>query len=271
MRASIPAAKNVVAVIVNPNREPVVSYALTSPTLSQAVVRDLALTALVPQLYGVQGIGRLAVTGGPATEFHVDLDPTALAAQGIGAADVTKALADANNVQAVGVAQRNYQRYAVIVDASLHDVASLERVTVPTKNNGAVPLSSIGTVRLGVSPVTAQTSYDAQHAVILNAYGLPGADTVSMANDLKTQAATPPRSVCPRDVHVNLFWDQTTLIVESQKALRDAILIGALLAILVIYALLAQPAAHAGRRGGDSAGDGHRASSRCSRPASRST
>ncbi|MDP9104802.1 MAG: efflux RND transporter permease subunit [Candidatus Eremiobacteraeota bacterium] len=237
MRASIPAAKNVVAVVVNPNSEPVVSYALTSPTLSQAVVRDLALTTLVPQLYGVQGMGRLAVTGGPATEFHVDLDPTALAAQGIGAADVTKALADANNVQAVGVAQRNYQRYAVIVDASLHDVASLERVTVPTKNNGAVPLSSIGTVRLGVSPVTAQTSYDAQHAVILNAYGLSGADTVRMANDLKAKLDVAAKHL-PSDVHVNLFWDQTTLIVESQKALRDAILIGALLAILVIYGFL---------------------------------
>jgi multidrug efflux pump subunit AcrB len=236
-RGGIAAAKNVTAVVVNPNSEPVLSYALTSPTLSQAVLRDLALSALVPKLYGVQGMGRLMVTGGPATEFHVDLDPTALAAQGIGAADVTKALADANNVQAVGVTQRNYQRYAVIVDASLHDVASLEKVMVPAKAGGAVPLASLGRVHLGVSPVTAQTSLDGRHAVIVNAYGLPGADTVKMAAQLKEKLAG-ATSRLPANVKVDLFWDQTTLIDESQKALRDAILLGALLAIIVIYVFL---------------------------------
>ena len=237
VRAAIPAAKDVVAVIVNPNSEPVLSYALTSPTLSQAVLRDVAVSVLVPRLYGVQGMGRLAVTGGPATEFHVDLDPTALAAQGIGAADVTKALSDANDVQAVGVTQRNYQRYAVIVDASLRDVASLERVMVPTAHNGAVPLSSLGRVHLGVSPVTAQTSLNGRHAVILNAYGLPGADTVKMAAQLKDKLAAATGRL-PSDVKADLFWDQTTLIVESQKALRDAIALGALLAIIVIYVFL---------------------------------
>jgi CzcA family heavy metal efflux pump len=236
-RAGVAAAKDITAVVVNPNSEPVLSYALTSPTLSQAVLRELAVTAIVPKLYGVQGMGRLLVTGGPATEFHVDLDPTALAAQGIGAADVTKALADANDVQAVGVTQRNYQRYAVIVDASLHDVASLERVMVPVKNGGAVPLSSLGRVHLGVSPVTAQTSLNGRHAVILNAYGLPGADTVAMAAQLKEKLAGATARL-PSDVKVSLFWDQTTLIVESQKALRDAILLGALLAIIVIYVFL---------------------------------
>ncbi len=236
-RGGISAAKNITAVIVNPNSEPVLSYALTSPTLSQAVLRELAVTSLVPKLYGVQGMGRLLVTGGPATEFHVDLDPTALAAQGLGAADVTKALADANDVQAVGMTQRNYQQYAVIVDASLHDVASLEKVTIPVKTGGAVPLASLGRVHLGVSPVTAQTSLDGRHAVIVNAYGLPGADTVKMAAQLKAKLAGAATRL-PADVKVRLFWDQTTLIVESQKALRDAIMLGALLAIIVIYAFL---------------------------------
>ena len=237
VRAQIPEAHDVVAVIVNPNSEPVLSYALTSKTLSQAVLRDLAVNALTPQLYGVTGMGRLLVTGGPTTEFHVDLDPTALAAEGLGAADVTKAIADANNVQAVGVTQRNYQQYAVVVDASLHDVASLGRVMIPVKNGAAVPLATLGQVHLGVSPVTSQTSYDGQHAVIINAYGLPGADVVRMAREFKAKLAVASHRL-PTDMSVNLFWDQTTLITESQTALRDAILLGALLAIIVIYVFL---------------------------------
>jgi CzcA family heavy metal efflux pump len=237
IRSSIPAARSVVAVIVNPNREPVLSYALTSPDLSQAVLREIATTQIVPKLYGTPGLGQLLVTGGPTTEFHVMLDPAQLVAQGIGAADVNKALADANNVQAVGVMQQYYQRYAVLIDASLRDAASLRAVQIPVKNGGSVPLGSLGTVALGVSPVTDQTSIDGHHAVIINAYGLPGADTVKMAQAFRARLQTVTPQL-PRDVVVTPFWDQTSLIVASQTALRDAILLGALLAIIVIYVFL---------------------------------
>ncbi|GAC1441549.1 MAG: efflux RND transporter permease subunit [Vulcanimicrobiaceae bacterium] len=236
-RASIPSARNVVAVIVNPNSEPVLSFALTSKDLSQAVLRETALSHIVPKLYGTPGLGNLTVTGGPTTEFHVTLDPAKLAAQGISAADVSKTLVDANAVAAVGVSQHYYQRYAVLVDSSLHDRASLERVTVPTKNGASVPISSLGTVTLGVSPIVAQTSLDGTHAVIINAYGLAGADTVKMAAAFEARLAG-VTSQLPRDIGVKKFWDQTTLIVESQKALRDAIVMGAMLAIVVIYAFL---------------------------------
>lgn len=237
MRSSVPAARSIVAVVVNPNREPVLSYALTSPDLSQAVLREIAVTQIVPKLYGTPGIGQLLVTGGPVAEFHVELDPAQLAARGIGAADVSRALADANNVEAIGVMQQHYQKYAVLIDASLRDAASLRAVQIPVKNGDSVPLASLGTVTLGVSPVTDQTSVDGRHAVIVNAYGLPGADTVKMADAFRARwrALTPQ---LPRDVAVTPFWDQTTLIVASQTALRDAILVGALLAVLVIYVFL---------------------------------
>jgi len=236
-RASIPSAKNVVAVIVNPNSEPVLSFALTSKELSQAVLRETALTQIVPKLYGTPGLGQLSVTGGPTTEYHVTLDPSKLAAQGISASDVSKTLADVNNVQAVGVSQHFYQRYAVLVDSSLHDRASLERVTIPAKTGASVPISSLGSVALGVSPITAQASLDGTHAVMVNAYGLPGADTVKMAAAFQTRLAGVVPQL-PHDIVLKKFWDQTTLIVESQKALRDAIFLGALLAIVVIYAFL---------------------------------
>ena len=235
-RATIPAARDIVAAVIDPNREPVLSYALTSETLSPALLRTIALSTLAPELYGTRGMGRLLIVGGPATEYHVALDPAVLAATGIGAAGVTKAIADANVVQSAGETQRNYQRYAILVDSSLHDVASLGAVTVPAKS-GSIPLRNLGSVTLGVSPPTSQTSLDGQHAVLLSAFALPGADTVKMAAEFKTRLRDAARHL-PADVHVRLFWDQTTLIVQSQAALRDAILLGALLAILVIYIFL---------------------------------
>lgn len=237
LRSTLPAASNVVAVIVNPNSEPIVSYALTSSALSQTVLRELALTQIVPKLYGIAGLQQLLVAGGANTEYHVLLNPAKLAAQGLGAADVSKALMEANTVTAVGTTQRFYQRYAIIIDSSLHDRNSLAQVMIPLKSGASVPLWSLGSVTLGTSPLMDQASYNGRHAVILSAYGLPGADTVVMASLLREKL---DRIIArlPSGIEVHRFHDQTTLIVASQNALRDAIMLGAFLAIAIIYVFL---------------------------------
>jgi CzcA family heavy metal efflux pump len=236
-RAAVPAAASLTAVIVNPNSEPVVSYALTSRTLSQAVLRRFALSRLVPQLYGTPGLSRVLLVGGPAVEFHVDLDPAALGAVRLSAQDVAGAIAAANTVQSVGSGVTHYQRFVFLIDASPQDAASIARIPVPLADGSTIPLSSLGTVRSGVEPMTNQASYDARHCVILNAYVLPGANSVLMANAFEQRLEGIARGLAPT-ISVSKYWDQTRLITDSQKSLRDAILLGALLAVLVIYAFL---------------------------------
>ena len=238
VRGDIPAAKNITAVIVTPNEEPVVSYALTSPQLSQTVLRQIAERTIVPAFYGTPGLSRVLVVGGPTIEYHVDLDPSRLSAVGLSAADVASAIADANNVTAVGSTERRYQREVLLVDASLHDARSLGAIGIPLKNNTTIPLASLGRIHLGVAPLTQEAATDGgKHAVIVNAYSLAGADAVSMARSFKARFDS-VRSRLPEGTKIVNEWDQTTLIVDSQTSLRDAILLGALLAIIVIYFFL---------------------------------
>jgi len=237
VRGSIPAAKNITAVIVTPNAEPVVSYALVSKALSQAVVRSLATRTIVPAFYGTPGLGRVLVIGGPLAEYHVDLDPSRLSAVGLSAADVGTAIADANNVQAVGSTSSGYQRQILVIDAALRDARSLGAINIPLKNMTTIPLSSLGTIRLGVAPDTVAAATNGSHAVVLNAYGLAGADAVKLAAAFKARLDT-VRARLPADIEVVNTWDQTTLIIDSQTSLRDAILLGALLAIAIIYFFL---------------------------------
>ncbi len=237
VRGDIPAAKNITAEIVTPNAEPVVSYALTSEAISQSVLRQVAQRTIVPAFYGTPGLGKVLVIGGPTVEYHVNLDPSRLAAVGLSAGDVGAAIAEANNVTAVGSTEQRYQRQVLIVDAALHDARSLGALQIPLKTNTTVPLSSLGTVRSGVAPATDQAATHGEHAVIINAYALAGADAVVMARSFKARFQS-VRSRLPSDIKVTNVWDQTTLIVDSQTSLRDAILIGALLAIIVIYFFL---------------------------------
>ena len=236
-RAVLPAQTTVTSNVINPNQEPVVSYAFTSERMSQTLLREFVEQSVVPQFYGTAGLGRILVAGGPMREFHVNLDPAALSAHGLSANDVSKAIADANTISAVGIHQQYYQANVLVLDANIKDTAALRRITVPDGQKNAVPLTDLGSVSLGVEPLQNQVSYNAAHAVILNAYGLPGADAVKMGDAIKARVATIERYL-PQGLHVAKYWDQTSLVIESQRSLRDAILLGAFLAILVIFAFL---------------------------------
>jgi CzcA family heavy metal efflux pump len=236
-RSSLPTGAAIQANVVTPQTEPVLSYALTSKALSQTLVREYAQTTMVPGFYGIAGLGRILVAGGADREYHIDLDPAALAAAGIAAQDVGGAIAAANDVQAVGLAQNASQRSAILVDAGLRDATQLAQIAVPTRNGASVTVGSLGSVRLGVAPATNQVSYDAQHAVAISFYALAGADNVKMADEVKSRMAKLAASV-PAGVTLDKYWDATDLIVASQSSLRDAILVGAVLALGVIFFFL---------------------------------
>jgi CzcA family heavy metal efflux pump len=235
--AALPANTNVDAVIINPNQEPVVSYALFAPNMSQTVLREMAQQSLLPQFYGVPGLARILLVGGPDREFHVTLDPGALAAHGLTAEDVANALSDATNVNALGIHQQYYQRNVILLSAGIRDANAIARVIVPDPGHAPVQIGDLGSVSLGVAPLTTQVSYDAQHAVAINFFALPGADQVRMADAIKAKMRTIEAHL-PSGVIAHRYWDQTDLVVSSQSSLRDAILIGAVLAILVILLFL---------------------------------
>jgi CzcA family heavy metal efflux pump len=236
-RAALPAGTQVEANIINPNSEPIVSYALSSRIMSQTLLHELALQSMLPQFYGAPGLARVTVAGGPQREYHVELNPAALAQYRLTADDVRRTLAQATDVAAVGLQDTHYVRNVIVVDAGIRSAQTLAHVMVPLARGAAVPVAALGTVHLGVAPLADQVSFDAHHAVILSFYALPGADAVKMAGAIAARAAAMKREL-PLGVRLVKFWDQTTLVKQSQASLRDAIAAGALLAILVIFVFL---------------------------------
>ena len=236
-RAELPTSATVDATIINPNTEPVVSYAFTSTALSQTVVHEMLQQNLVPQFFGIPGLSRMLVVGGAEREYSISLDASALATRGLTASDVAKALAEANHVVSPGVVDAYSQRNVLVVDSRITDVKSLSNVAVPLANHLSVPLRALGDVRLAIAPQTLQMSYDMKHAVAINFFALPGADAVKMADGVGARMRTLAARL-PGGIVAHKYWDQTTLVRDSQKSLRDAIAIGAVLAILVILVFL---------------------------------
>lgn len=238
VRPSLPAVTNIVTVIQHPNMEPAVQYGITASSVSQAELRHLLEEQVVPVFTGIKGLGRVTLFAGPDLAYTIDLDPKAVAAAGLSAGDVAAALHAANAVDAIGNIDRGGKRSVIFAGEAISDPESLGKVAIfDRKANQFVALASLGKIAVGDVPTGQQASFGTVPAVIMSAYPIIGADTVTLEREL--EARIPQlASVLPADAHITKYWDQTRLIVASQNSLRDAILLGAFLALVIIYIFL---------------------------------
>ncbi len=221
----------------DPTVFPIIAYSLTSKTVSLAELRTLADYRIAPLLSGVAGVSRAEAIGGAVEEFRVEVDPMRLQAHGLTLDDVSKALAAANVVSAVGKLEDRYKLLLVLVDASLHGTADLGTTVLSRGANGIVRLADVASLQRSSVPQWTRVTADGTEAVLISIYQQPGSNSVRIATDVKAQLASLQAQLPPGIVIAN-WYDQSELVVASAASVRDAILIGAVLAAVVLLVFL---------------------------------
>ncbi len=221
----------------DPTVFPIIAYSLSSKTVSLAELRTLADYRIAPLLSGVAGVSRAEAIGGAVEEFHVVVDPMRLQAYGLTLDDVSKTLAAANVVSAVGKLEDRYKLLLVLVDASLHGTADIGQTVVSRGANGIVRLNDVANLERSSVPQWTRVTADGTEAVLISIYQQPGSNSVQIAADVKKQLAA-IRAQLPPGIAIANWYDQSDLVVASAASVRDAILIGAVLAAAVLLVFL---------------------------------
>lgn len=222
----------------DPSLFPVVGYALTSTSLDSAALRRLAEQKVLPALSTVPGVAGVDVLGGAPREFAVDVDPGRLQALGLSMTDVALALGKANSVRGVGKLEDRHRLYLVLVENRVADLAEIAATPLRIGDKpgaGVVTLGQIGTVRPAQAPIFTRVTSDGREAVLVNVRQSPLGDSVAIV-----QAATERMKATglPPSVVATPYYDQSELVTGAANAVRDAILIGAALAGLVLFFFL---------------------------------
>jgi CzcA family heavy metal efflux pump len=221
----------------DPTTFPVLGYSLRSHTLSPSALHDLAQYQLRPLLSGINGVAHVDVQGGEVAEFHADVDPAKLRAMNLSLADVTKAVSQAATIQAMGRVSDHYKLYLMLADNQPTTLAELDNIVVRAGAGGVVRLSDVSTVGLGHVPQWIRINADGQNAVLMQVYQQPAGNSVQIAKDVKQQLAEYARQM-PAGVHIANWYDQTQLVTAAASSVRDAILIGIVLAGVVLFVFL---------------------------------
>jgi multidrug efflux pump subunit AcrB len=219
----------------DPTVFPIISYALVSDSTSPVALQDLARYQITPLLSGISGLARVGVQGGDTAEIEVLADPYRLGAYGLALSDVATAIRNANVLSAVGQVQDRGRLSLVLADRSVTDVGNVGAIVVRSDPAGVVRVRDLATVQLGVVPKWQRIVEDGKPAVLFNIYEQPDGNAVQVAHAVAQKLAA---FKLPPGVRLVNWYDQSELVTQSVASVRDAVLIGLLLAAAVLFAFL---------------------------------
>ena len=222
---------------------PILGYALTAEdrgkdTVSQTRLWEIATYDLKPPLNRVNGVSTVTVQGGQVPEFHIVPNLARLQAANITLLELVNAVQESNIIDSPGLYEANHQLILALIGAQAHSAAELSNLVVKTSSSGVpIRVADIATVEPSTMPVYTTVTADGKPAVLLNIARQPSGNTVAVARGVaaeidQLQAKLPP------GVHLKAFYDQSELVRESILSVRDAILIGLVLACLILFLFL---------------------------------
>jgi CzcA family heavy metal efflux pump len=216
---------------------PVTGYSLTSDKRDQATLTDIANYIVRPQLARLPGVAIVGVAGGKTREFHVTIDPEKLTAHNVSLQQVAEAIKNSNIIVSPGLIEENHQLELALISGQARRPDELNGIVVATVNNAPVLVSDVATVSPGVEPQYTIVTADGHPAALVNINRQPDANTVAVVDNVKA-ALTAMRGQIPKDVRVAAYYDQSLLVRDSISSVRDSILVGLLLSVVILYAFL---------------------------------
>ena len=216
---------------------PIVGYSVTSPKRDPGTLRTLTELLIRPPLARVPGVATVTVQGGEVREVHVRIDPARLETRGLTIAQVVDALKSANAIESPGLIEENHQLELALISGQAATPDDLGHIVVATVNDVPVLLSDIATIEPGYEPRYTIVNADGKPAVLVNVMRQPTANTAALATTIEQELARVRRQL-PKDVEIHPFYDQSLLVRAAVGSVRDAILIGLVLSVLILYGFL---------------------------------
>ena len=227
---------------VNPADAPILTLAVTSPSLPVIRINDLVENRLAPKLSQVGGVGLVAIAGGRRPAVRIQANPQALASVGLSLEDLRSAIAAANVKQPKGGFDGPLRATTIDANDQLQSAQEYRDLIIAYKNGNPVRLSAVAdtvddaeNTRLAAWAGTPDDGSKA--AVILNIKRQPGANVIETVDRVK--ALLPQlEETLPASLQVHVLTDRTVTIRASVRDMQHELLLAVALVVAVIFVFL---------------------------------
>ncbi len=231
VRADLPANLDIEVERLSPSLFPIITYNLEGG--DPATLYDLARYQIKPLISRVPGVGRVDVQGNDVREYEVIADPAKLAAQQMTYQDLANAIQAATTVNAVGRMPQDYKQYLIVTTTEAHSVEDVAGIVV----GKGLRVGDLARVTTGTEDHVRIVAGDGKPAALINITRQVGGNTVAIADSVARIAASLKKTL-PSGVILKPVYDQAALVRDATKSVRDAMIIGAVLAVIVLLIFL---------------------------------
>jgi CzcA family heavy metal efflux pump len=217
---------------------PILGYSLTSDTVPPTQLWEMATYDIKPRLNRLDGVATVLVQGGQVPEFQITPDPAKLLQASVTVPEILEAIRRTNLIESPGLLERNHQLYLGLVNGQVQDPAQIANIVIKSTAAGVpVRIGDVAQVAPSVKPVYTIVTANGKPAVLLSLNRQPLSNTLTVADEVH-QEVEKIRATLPPGIELKPFYDQSEIVAESIKSVRDAILIGLILACVIMVLFL---------------------------------
>jgi CzcA family heavy metal efflux pump len=216
---------------------PILQLALSSPSLSEQQLNDLGLNFIRPQLTSVPGTAIPYPYGGKQRQVQIDLNTTALQANGLSPLDVVNAISAQNLILPAGTAKIGTFEYNVDMNGSPSTIKELNDLPIKTVGTSTIYIHDVAFVRDGFPPQTNIVRVDGRRSTLMTIQKIGNSSTLDIISGIK-RLLPQVKNTLPQDLHIALLGDQSVFVRGAVfSVVREALIAACLTAAMILLFL----------------------------------
>ena len=231
VRADLPPNLDIEVERLTPSLFPIISYNVEGG--DPATLYDIARYQIRPLISRVPGVGRVDIMGSDVREIEVVADPAKLAQQQMTYEELATSIQASTAVTAVGRMPQDYRQYLIVTTTEAHSPDDIARIVV----GHGLRVGDLATVTPGTEDHVRIIAGDGRPAALINVTRQVGGNTLAVADSVASIAASLAKTL-PPGVVLRPVYDQAALVRDAVESVRDAMIIGAVLAVIILLFFL---------------------------------
>jgi len=221
----------------DPNAQPVMSLALSSESKTPLELSKIADIEIARVFRSVPGVSLVSLEGELEREMTVFLNTNAMREAKVSASEVTNALRSQNLAAPVGRVVDGFHEQSIRIQGRLRDVAEFEQMVVKQNGDQAIRLGQIAQIVDGGAEQRRLSFFNGKKALGIDIVKARDASTISVTDEIKARIEE-IKPLLPAGVELTVVQDQGEDVAASMRNVTEALGLGALLTIVVVFIFL---------------------------------
>ncbi len=229
----LPPGTSITVEKMNPSILPVSGYVIKGKNISDIELNLIANYTVKPYLSQVEGVSEIRVIGGKTKEFHINLNPQRMSALNVTPAMISNALKETNFITSNGYLTDYSRLYLTVTDATVKTLQDLQNLVISNDGKRILKLKDIANVKVAARTEYIRVNANGESAVLIAVIKQPNTNLITFSEEVSKRIKELNKSILPKGVTLSPYYVQADFVNDTIRSVRDAILIGLLLAVII--------------------------------------